>query len=218
MERAIRGYHEDEAGDWVAELSCGHGQHVRHRPPFQLRPWATTPEGRASRVGAPLDCPWCDRAEPPDGLSPTRSSPVWDEETMPQALRRAHRLGERTWGRVVVSEGRLAFTMASDPPLEVELGAGMSQAIPPSVEHEVRPLGHARFRVEFLALPGAASASGNDDDAAAQVAVEAAESPVTPSDDDGGGDSACWAHLCCPECGAVLDGGPHRAGCPSATA
>jgi hypothetical protein len=28
-----------------------------------------------------------------------------------------------------------------------------------------------------------------------------------------GGESACLAHLLCPECGAVLDGGPHREGC-----
>ena len=38
VERPITGYHQDELGDWVAELDCGHNQHVRHRPPFQLRP------------------------------------------------------------------------------------------------------------------------------------------------------------------------------------
>jgi hypothetical protein len=27
------GYHQDEEQNWVAELSCGHQQHVRHRPP-----------------------------------------------------------------------------------------------------------------------------------------------------------------------------------------
>ena len=39
VERPIVGYHRDEEGDWVADLGCGHGQHVRHRPPFQPRPW-----------------------------------------------------------------------------------------------------------------------------------------------------------------------------------
>jgi hypothetical protein len=28
-----------------------------------------------------------------------------------------------------------------------------------------------------------------------------------------GGEAACWAHLLCPECGTVLDGGGHIQGC-----
>ncbi|MBA3392802.1 MAG: DUF3565 domain-containing protein [Deltaproteobacteria bacterium] len=62
MQRAITGFHLDEHGDWVAELACGHGQHVRHKPPFQLRPWVVTAEGRASRIGVELTCVRCDDA------------------------------------------------------------------------------------------------------------------------------------------------------------
>jgi hypothetical protein len=29
----------------------------------------------------------------------------------------------------------------------------------------------------------------------------------------GGGETACWAHLLCPECGVVLDGGAHTKDC-----
>ena len=32
-------------------------------------------------------------------------------------------------------------------------------------------------------------------------------------DTDRGGETACYAHLVCPECGAVLDGGAHASGC-----
>ena len=53
MRRTIEGFHQDDAGDWVAELSCLHGQHVRHQPPFQDRAWVLTPEGRTERVGSP---------------------------------------------------------------------------------------------------------------------------------------------------------------------
>lgn len=60
VKRAIVGYHLDDAGDWVAELSCGHGQHVRHDPPWQVRPWTLTPEGRASFLGVELECRLCD--------------------------------------------------------------------------------------------------------------------------------------------------------------
>ncbi|MCW8194635.1 DUF3565 domain-containing protein [Proteobacteria bacterium 005FR1] len=64
--QAIVGYHLDEEGHWVAELACGHFQHVRHRPPWQERPWVTTPMGRAAMLGTPLNCRKCDRREPPD--------------------------------------------------------------------------------------------------------------------------------------------------------
>jgi len=36
MKQPIIGYHKDEKDDWVAELRCGHNQHVRHNPPWQL--------------------------------------------------------------------------------------------------------------------------------------------------------------------------------------
>ena len=57
----MTGFHLDEEGHWVAELECGHTQHVRHDPPWQVREWVTTPEGRASRLGMVLNCVHCDR-------------------------------------------------------------------------------------------------------------------------------------------------------------
>ncbi len=62
----ITGFHQDAEGDWIAELACGHTQHVRHRPPWQLRAWVISEAGRAERVGQPIACPLCDRpAAPP---------------------------------------------------------------------------------------------------------------------------------------------------------
>lgn len=60
MNRKITGFHQDERLDWVADLECGHGQHVRHNPPWMVRPWVTTPEGRAQWLGAELECKRCD--------------------------------------------------------------------------------------------------------------------------------------------------------------
>jgi hypothetical protein len=59
MERQIIGFHQDEQGHWVADLACGHTQHVRHDPPWVERPWVMTPRGRQSHVGMPLDCRLC---------------------------------------------------------------------------------------------------------------------------------------------------------------
>lgn len=57
--RKIMGFHQDECGDWVAELECGHTQHVRHNPPWQERPWVQTIEGRAQHSGHELHCKKC---------------------------------------------------------------------------------------------------------------------------------------------------------------
>jgi hypothetical protein len=46
MDRRIPGFHQDEESFWVAELECGHQQHVRHNPPMTLRKtWALPDNG-----------------------------------------------------------------------------------------------------------------------------------------------------------------------------
>jgi Protein of unknown function (DUF3565) len=63
MKRRIIAFHQDEIQDWVANLDCGHKQHVRHNPPWMNRPWVTTPEGRESFIGSRLNCTACDEKE-----------------------------------------------------------------------------------------------------------------------------------------------------------
>jgi len=60
LNRKITGYHQDHEHHWVAELECGHGQHVRHEPPFFKREWAITQAGRDSHLGSELNCVRCD--------------------------------------------------------------------------------------------------------------------------------------------------------------
>ena len=55
----IVGFHQDDDEDWVADLSCGHSQHVRHRPPWTLRPWVTNENGRKEHLGKVLLCRKC---------------------------------------------------------------------------------------------------------------------------------------------------------------
>ena len=59
MKQRIVGFYQDELGDWVARLACGHGQHVRHNPPWQNRAWVITDSGRNSRIGHMLNCKKC---------------------------------------------------------------------------------------------------------------------------------------------------------------
>ncbi len=57
--RRIVGFHQDDVGDWVADLECGHTQHVRHDPPWQQRPWVITEQGREEHLGTILMCVLC---------------------------------------------------------------------------------------------------------------------------------------------------------------
>jgi tellurite resistance-related uncharacterized protein len=150
VRREIEGFHQDEVGEWVAELSCRHGQHVRHQPPFRERPWVRTAEGRAAAVGSAIECPLCDRAELPEGLTVARTAGPFDAATLPSGLQRDHRVAEGTWGRLRVLEGQVGFAMATEPPIDRRLGTGEEQPIPPGVPHAVTVDGPVRLEVDFL--------------------------------------------------------------------
>ena len=60
MQQAIIGFHLDAEQQWVADLACGHGQPVRHTPPWQNRPWVMTEQGRKEKLGMLLDCKKCE--------------------------------------------------------------------------------------------------------------------------------------------------------------
>ncbi|MCH7329074.1 DUF3565 domain-containing protein [Acinetobacter modestus] len=60
MQQAIVGFHLDEENHWVADLACGHTQHVRHEPPWQNRPWVLTGQGRKEKLGVMLECKKCE--------------------------------------------------------------------------------------------------------------------------------------------------------------
>ncbi|MOA32355.1 hypothetical protein D3C78_1535670 [compost metagenome] len=68
MKQQITGYHLDDENHWVAELACGHNQHVRHSPPWVSRPWVVKPEGRARMLGYELQCRKCDEGAPADRM------------------------------------------------------------------------------------------------------------------------------------------------------
>jgi hypothetical protein len=59
VRRQIIGFHQDDERHWVADLECGHTQHVRHDPPWQVREWVTTEAGRQGFIGQTLMCVEC---------------------------------------------------------------------------------------------------------------------------------------------------------------
>ena len=149
MKRAIAGFHPDESGDWVADLDCGHGQHVRHRPPFVNRPWVVNVAGREAMLGTPLDCVRCDRMEWPEGLVAYRRTPEFDETTIPAGLRSEHATKRGVWARVHVVSGALHYRVGAPIHRSFRVAAPSAAVIVPEVPHLVEPDGSVRFFVEF---------------------------------------------------------------------
>ncbi len=149
MQRAIIGFHQDEAGDWVAELACGHGQHVRHKPPFFSRPWATTAPGREGMVGHELPCPLCDRFELPSEYAPYKRTAELDQASIPAGLLRDHSTKAGVWGVIHVVAGGLRYIVEAPLARELLLDPTTRGVVVPEVLHRVEPVGDVRFFVEF---------------------------------------------------------------------
>jgi tellurite resistance-related uncharacterized protein len=148
MQRAMTGFHRDSEEHWVAELACGHAQHVRHQPPFFLRPWVLTEDGRAGRIGQTLDCVSCDARKMPEGYVSYKRTPPFTHATVPQGLLREHRTKAGVWALIHVQRGALAFhEVGAATPRAV--GAGEQAVVLPEIEHRVEPQGEVEFFVEF---------------------------------------------------------------------
>lgn len=153
MQRSIQSFHRDAAAHWVADLDCGHCQHVRHNPPFEDRPWTMTEQGRRSKLGQHLLCPNCDRFELPEGFQAYKRTPEFDAASIPDGLRKAHSTKSGVWAKVHVVEGQLRYVVHAPLNQEYILEPTRAGIIVPELLHYVEPLGPVRFFVEFFRHP-----------------------------------------------------------------
>jgi tellurite resistance-related uncharacterized protein len=87
--------------------------------------------------------------ELPDGLTLHRTTPTFDESSVPTGLLAAHSVADGVWGRLVVASGAIGFVFEDEPDLVRILTAGESQVIPPVRTHHLIVDGPVTFAVEF---------------------------------------------------------------------
>ena len=84
-------------------------------------------------------------------MAPYRSTPVFDEASLPAALRNDHRTKAGVWGVVRVLEGELLLTFADGD--EQRLTPGRDGRLDPQRTHRVTPLGAMKTQVDFYDRP-----------------------------------------------------------------
>ena len=82
-----------------------------------------------------------------------RRTPVFDQESVPAGLLRAHTTRADTWGRIDILEGRLLYRILEPEREELWLDASRPGVIEPGVRHEVALPETVRFQVVFLRAP-----------------------------------------------------------------
>jgi len=146
----IESFAEDEEGQWVARLRCGHRQHVRHDPPWHDRAWVLEAEGREAKVGMSLPCRWCLMPALPEDVEAYQQTPVFAAETTPKGLLRRHTTKAGTWAEIVVEAGRVHYVLEDADDLTFVLTTSQSGIVAPGRPHHVKPQRGARFFVCFL--------------------------------------------------------------------
>ncbi|AMK26478.1 DUF1971 domain-containing protein (plasmid) [Sphingobium sp. SJ10-10] len=79
---------------------------------------------------------------------PYRSTPIFDEHTLPAALRARHDTKAGVWGLIRVIEGALTLTYV-DPSSEIVLTPDRPGLVLPQQPHFVTPLGQMKMQVDF---------------------------------------------------------------------
>lgn len=85
-------------------------------------------------------------------IRPYRSTPVFDQDTLPAALRARHDTKAGVWALIQVKEGKLKLTYL-DPPSEIVLTPEQPGLVLPQQPHFVTPLGAMKMQVEFYDQP-----------------------------------------------------------------
>lgn len=85
-------------------------------------------------------------------VEPYKTTPVFDQDSLPDALRREHNTKAGVWGLLRVLEGEVMLVFA-DPGRSVHVTPDYPAEIPPQDLHHVELMGPMQMQVEFYRQP-----------------------------------------------------------------
>ncbi|MFA7441618.1 MAG: DUF1971 domain-containing protein [Sphingomonadaceae bacterium] len=81
-------------------------------------------------------------------IQPYGSSPVFDENSLPEALRNKHSTKSHTWGRLNVLSGSVKLVY-HEPAREIIVTPDAAAPLLPEQPHHVEVIGPVKMRVDF---------------------------------------------------------------------
>jgi tellurite resistance-related uncharacterized protein len=87
--------------------------------------------------------------ELPSNVTSYKKTPVFTEHSVPAGLLNDHNTKEGVWGKIVIMEGALEYTI-QEPEIEIiQLDPKQFGVVEPTIKHHIKPLGSVKFYVEF---------------------------------------------------------------------
>lgn len=84
--------------------------------------------------------------------APYRSTPIFDQDTLPAALRARHNTKAGVWGVIRVIEGHIKLTYL-EPRSEQLLDPNTKGLVLPQQQHFVTPIGQVKMQIDFYDHP-----------------------------------------------------------------
>ena len=78
-----------------------------------------------------------------------KNTKVFTEKTVPDALTNTHFTKKGTWGKLIVTKGKLLYHIDGESPESHEITEENYGVIEPQKPHHVEMIGEVEFRVDF---------------------------------------------------------------------
>lgn len=87
--------------------------------------------------------------ELPNNVKAYKQTAIFNQDTVPAGLLKAHTIKAGTWGKICVSKGKLLYLIESELQESIELSPSIFGVVEPEIPHHIKPLGDVEFYVEF---------------------------------------------------------------------
>ena len=89
----------------------------------------------------------------PIHVKPYKRTPIFDQDSIPDGLRKNHSTKSNVWGLITIIKGELEYHITQDEHELILLDESQPGVVEPEVKHFIKPVGDVQLYVEFYKYP-----------------------------------------------------------------